>query len=263
MQQLYLPAALFYLLAGGICLTRLLSRSGPVSGYVLLPAMTALICHTLWLGNDILIAKGQDLGLLNMASLVTYIIALMLTIATSIYKVWILLPVIYGVCALLLAAANFIPMHYITHLEQRPELLTHISFALLAYATLVIASLFALQHWYLDNKLKQRTISNLHPALPPLMTIEKQLFWLIKAGLVLLTLSLVSGYFFLDDMFAQGKAHKAILSFIAWFGYLTLLWGHSKKGWRGRIVVFVSLAGALMLTLAYFGSRFVREVLLS
>jgi len=263
MQQLYIPALIFYILAAAICLKRLLSRVGPVSGYVLTPAIIALICHTLWLGHDMFLGEGQDMGLLNVASLVSFIIAMMITAATTKYRVWILLPVVYGFCALILAAANFIPMQYITHIEQRPELLTHISFALMSYATLIIASLFAVQHWYLDYTLKKRSIMIMHPALPPLMTIEKQLFWLIKAGVVLLTLSLISGYLFLDDMFAQGKAHKAILSFSAWLGYITLLWGHSQRGWRGRIVVIFSLVGAIVLTLAYFGSRFVKEVILN
>ena len=263
MHLLYIPALMFYLIAGTFCLSRLLSRTGPVSAYVIVPAVLALIFHTLWLGQDMLIGTGQDLGLLNMASLVSFIISMMMTVATVQYRVWILLPVVYGFSALILAGANLIPMHYITHLEQRPELLAHISFALLAYATLIIASLFALQHWYLDHTLKSRSVMAMHPALPPLMTIEKQLFWLIKAGVILLTMSLISGYIFLDDLFSQGKAHKAIFTLIAWLGYLILLWGHHKNGWRGRIVVIFSLTGAILLTLAYFGSRFVKEVILS
>ena len=70
--------------------------------------------------------------------------------------------------------------------------------------------------------------------MPPLMTVEKRLFQLISAGLLLLTLSIASGLFFLEDMFAQGKSHKAILSILAWCVYALLLWGHHTRGWRGR-----------------------------
>ena len=63
-------------------------------------------------------------------------------------------------------------------------------------------------------------------------------------------------------MFAKEEAHKAVLSIIAWFIYAILLWGHFRKGWRGRLVIYITIAGSSLLTLAYFGSRFVREVIL-
>ena len=52
-------------------------------------------------------------------------------------------------------------------------------------------------------------------------------------------------------MFAQGKAHKGVLSFIAWIVYSILLWGHYQKGWRGRKVTWFAVAGATLLTLAF------------
>lgn len=177
-------------------------------------------------------------------------------------KGWILLPVVYSFSALLLAASALIPGRYITHLEAHPQLLLHIGLALMAYSVLMIACLFALQLACLDRQLKSRKISHL-PAMPPLMTVEKRLFQLISAGLLLLTLSIASGLFFLEDMFAQGKSHKAILSILAWCVYALLLWGHHTRGWRGRKVIMLSLIGSFILTLAYFGSRFVKEVLLS
>ncbi|MGL4771348.1 MAG: cytochrome C assembly family protein, partial [Plesiomonas shigelloides] len=95
-----------------------------------------------------------------------------------------------------------------------------------------------------------------------LMTIERQLFQITLIGEILLTLTLISGWFFLQDMFAQGKSHKAILSMLAWVVYGVLLWGHFRQGWRGRRMVYFSLIGAFLLTLAYFGSRFMQEVIL-
>ncbi|CRZ45564.1 putative Inner membrane protein [Vibrio cholerae] len=44
--------------------------------------------------------------------------------------------------------------------------------------------------------------------------------------------------------------------------YSILLWGHYRKGWRGKKVTWFAVAGATLLTLAYFGSRFVREIIL-
>ncbi len=51
----------------------------------------------------------------------------------------------------------------------------------------------------------------------------------------------------------------AVLSIIAWLVYIVLLWGHYHEGWRGRRVVWFNVAGAGILTLAYFGSRFIQQ----
>ncbi|WP_246745497.1 cytochrome c biogenesis protein CcsA, partial [Vibrio cholerae] len=68
---------------------------------------------------------------------------------------------------------------------------------------------------------------------PPLLLVERQLFKIILIGNLLLTGTLLTGFIFVQDMFAQGKAHKGILSFVAWIVYSILLWGHYRKGWRG------------------------------
>ena len=73
----------------------------------------------------------------------------------------------------------------------------------------------------------------------------------------------MTGLVFLENMFAQHLAHKTILSIIAWLVFAILLYGHWYKGWRGRTAVRWTLAGFISLMLAYFGSKFVLEVLLS
>ncbi|MGB2079909.1 MAG: cytochrome c biogenesis protein CcsA, partial [Vibrio sp.] len=59
------------------------------------------------------------------------------------------------------------------------------------------------------------------------------------------------------------NAHKTILSFVAWVIYCVLLWGHYQQGWRGKKALWLSISGTFVLTLAYFGSRFVREIILN
>ncbi|MCV3286178.1 inner membrane protein YpjD [Aeromonas veronii] len=255
-------ALAFYLLAIIASLHLLLSAK-PVGQRSLFACIgLALIAHASALGSEVLQSYGQNLSMLNVASLVSLIISCFMTCVTRRFNGWILLPVVYSFSALLLAASALIPGRYITHLEAHPQLLLHIGLALMAYSVLMIACLFTLQLACLDKQLKSRKISNL-PAMPPLMTVEKRLFQLISAGVLLLTLSIASGLFFLEDMFAQGKSHKAVLSILAWCVYVLLLWGHHTYGWRGRKVITLSLIGSFILTLAYFGSRFVKEVLLS
>ena len=112
-------------------------------------------------------------------------------------------------------------------------------------------------------RLKEKKASLLHSSLPPLMMVEGILFKLLTVGTILLTLSLISGFVFLENMFAQGQAHKTILSILAWLVFSIELFGHFKFGWRGKPIIFATIAGSLLLSLAYFGSRFVKEIILS
>jgi ABC-type uncharacterized transport system permease subunit len=218
--------------------------------------------HGLWLYKDIFIVEGQDFPILTVLSLVSFIIAILSLVISKRLNTGILLPIVYGFNIINLIAVIYLPSHYITNLENNPQVGSHIIFALLAYAIMTIASLFALLLAYVNYRLKQHKslINTLN--IPPMMTLEKSLFQLVLIGFVLLTCTLLTGFIFLEDMFAQHKAHKTVFSIIAWIIYAVLLWGHFKRGWRGRLVIYITIIGSSLLTLAYFGSRIVREIIL-
>ncbi|CAM4068985.1 cytochrome C assembly family protein [Vibrio neonatus] len=256
-------AVLLYLAATFLILPGLLRQSEINKKVVLSITSIALILHFSTLIETIFASSGQNMSILNVASLVSFIISCALTLAMFKIRLWFLLPIAFGFSCLSLIAAEFIPGTFITHFEHSPGLVIHIILALFAYATLMIAALYAMQLAWLDYKLKQKTCQALNPNLPPLMKVERQLFNIILIGNSLLTLTLISGPMFVDDFFSSGKTHKALLSFIAWLVFNTLLWGHYKLGWRGKKVSWFSIIGAFILTLAYFGSRFVREIILT
>ncbi|MCV5648491.1 cytochrome c biogenesis protein CcsA, partial [Escherichia coli] len=81
---------------------------------------------------------------------------------------------------------------------------------------LTIGALYALQLAWLDHKLKAKKSLAINPNLPPLLMVERQLFKIILIGNLLLTGTLITGFVFVQYMFAQGKAHKVTLSFMAW-----------------------------------------------
>ena len=98
--------------------------------------------------------------------------------------------------------------------------------------------------------------------LPPLQTMERLLFQLIFFGFFLLSLTLVSGLLFVDNLFAQHLVHKTVLSFCAWLTFGLLLYGRLRHGWRGRTAVRWALSGYTVLVLAYFGSKLILEQVL-
>ncbi|HJU38941.1 MAG TPA: cytochrome c biogenesis protein CcsA, partial [Tahibacter sp.] len=123
----------------------------------------------------------------------------------------------------------------------------------------VLAILLALQ----ERALRRHALSHgLVRVLPPLTLTEALMFRLVGAGFALLTLTLVTGVLFVDDLFAQHLVHKTVLSIAAWFVFGTLLVGRWRFGWRGRRAVRLLLTGMVVLLLAFFGSKFVLELLL-
>ncbi|WP_226571224.1 cytochrome C assembly family protein [Mangrovibacter yixingensis] len=226
----------------------------------ILSAIVALICHALALESRIFINGGQNLSLLNVGSLVSLMICIVMTVVATKNRGWLLLPIVYAFALINLAFASFVPNEFITHLETTPGMMVHIGLSLFSYATLIIAALYALQLAWIDYQLKNKRLA-FSTDMPPLMGIERKMFHITQIGVVLLTLTLATGLFYMHNMFTMENIDKAVLSILAWFVYIILLWGHYHEGWRGRRVVWFNMAGALLLTLAYFGSRVLQQLL--
>lgn len=139
----------------------------------------------------------------------------------------------------------------------------HALLALLAYATLAIAALLALLLWLQERLLRQRRLD--HPLLrrlPPLTELEQLMFRTLGVGFVLLTLALTIGAVFVENLFAQHLVHKTVLSLLSWSVFAALLIGRVRHGWRGRRAIRMTLIAMTLLLLAFFGSKFVLELVL-
>ena len=255
----------FYILASGIIFSGMFQKKGPNKLAAIISVLVAMGLHIIILRSGILIepAMGQNMSMLNVASLVGWLISVTMLIASFRLPNTILLPVVYSFTGLIVLLSGLIPSAHVIQISVKPHLLIHISLALFAYACLAIASLYAVQLSYINFRLKEKNASLLHSSLPPLMAVENILFKLLLVGTVLLTLSLVSGFMFLDNMFAKEQAHKTVLSLLAWGLYSVILMGNAWFGWRGKPVIWSTILGGVLLTLAYFGSRIVREVILN
>lgn len=142
-------------------------------------------------------------------------------------------------------------------------MLAHILLSIIAYSLLTIAALQALLLAYQNRSLRDHHARAVIGVLPPLQTMESLLFYLIWAGFLLLSLSILSGLLFIEDVFAQRLSHKLVFSVLSWLIYATLLCCRHFLGWRGQTAIRWALAGFAMLMLAYFGSKFVLEVLVA
>lgn len=146
----------------------------------------------------------------------------------------------------------------------------HIAIATLAYATLTIAAFHAVLMALQESKLhalsdqKKGWFALAIDRLPALLTMEKLLFRLIAFGFLLLTLTVVSGVVFSEELFGRAFTwdHKTIFTILSWVLFGVLLTGRRWQGWRGRTALGFTLTGFALLLLAYVGSRFVLEVVL-
>jgi ABC-type uncharacterized transport system permease subunit len=94
----------------------------------------------------------------------------------------------------------------------------------------------------------------------PLLQLERLTFRFVEAGFVVLTATLLLGA--ASTVHWRWGDHKAVFSVMAWLVFAALIGGRRLRGWRGRRATRWLYSGALLLLLAYVGSRFVFEVLL-
>ncbi len=223
-----------------------------------------LLVHAVGLYQGILRDDGIHLGFINTLSLVAWLMALpslLLIGQVSVQRfnvaVLALIAILMG--GLALASDWSEPMA----ITATAGLRTHIVVSLIAYSLLGLAALLAVFVWLQDRLLKTGHPGLLIRFVPPLWTIEKLLFRLILTGFVLLTVALVSGFLYLDNIFDQHLAHKTVFSCLAWLGFGVLLMGRRYYGWRGKKAVNWTLLAYVSLMMSYFGSKFVLEILLS
>jgi ABC-type uncharacterized transport system permease subunit len=143
-------------------------------------------------------------------------------------------------------------------LDWREQL--HATLALLAYATLAVAAVLAVTVWLQERALRRREFGRWLRALPPLVQFETLLFRTITVGFALLSATLLTGVLFVENLLAQHLVHKTVLSVLSWIAFGTLLLGRRRYGWRGAKAVRWTLAAMVLLVLAYFGTKFVLEI---
>lgn len=207
------------------------------------------------------ILGGPDLHFFAALSLVGLGMAALTTSLGPAQRIEALGIIVFPLAAAVLAAYAFLG-------GGRPredlgwQLQLHALLALLAYATLAVAALLALMLWFQDRALRRRDLGGWLRVLPPLTQMETLLFRSLGAGFMLLSLTLLTGVVFVDNLFAQDLGHKTVLSILSWGVLGVLLFGRWRWGWRGPRAVKLTLTAMALLLLAFFGSKFVYELVL-
>ncbi len=258
-------AAALYFAAGAALFAALRgdAASQPPRGALALAALAVLV-HA-----GVLYASAFAEGRLNIALPTSVSLAgwaaSMLFLAAALkrptFSLGIVVLPLAGVAALL---GGFVPGQDYVVSGLTPAAGVHMIVAVLAYACLTLAVAQAVLLAVQEHQLHANPAAPLLQRLPALETMESVLFRLILAGFVLLTVTVLSGTLFSEQVFGRPfvLSHHVVLSVLAWLTFAVLLAGRRLFGWRGRSAIRWTLTGFVLLALAYFGTRIVLEVVL-
>lgn len=272
MLQLVIPIlAIALYLALSALLVRRLRGADPVAAEpsasktpLLLLGLSALALHTVLVYEQIALPTGLNLSLTTVISLVALAIAALYVLVALLRPVENLGIIILPIAAAAVALSAVMPSRAIVLPYGSMLLFAHIVISILAYSLLSLGIVQSLVLSVQERQLHGRQPARYMRSLPPVETMEKLMFQLIGLGFALLTLTVISGIFFSEQVFGKPLAltHHIILSIFAWLTFAILLFGRLRFGWRGRHAVRWALSGFALLVLGYFGSKFVLEVML-
>ena len=221
----------------------------------------AISLHAVILFSDTITTHGLNPSFVNSFSFVAWLVVLLYLTAQLRKPVETLGVFVFPTAGIAVFSQLFWPGN-VALSSQSFELQVHILLSLLAYGLLAIAAGQAILLLVQTHYLKSKKPGGFIRSLPALQSMETLLFQMITVGFSLLTLALLSGFIFLDNIFAQHLVHKTVLSIGAWLLFAILLWGRWHFGWRGKKAIHFTLGGFILLMLAYFGSKIVLEIIL-
>ncbi|MBL7251361.1 cytochrome C assembly family protein [Alloalcanivorax marinus] len=260
-EALGLTATFFYALASLLVFRQFRSQSAPSTALLLAPAAVATAVHAVSLYFLMVTDQGLLLGVLPVASCMSAVGA-GLVIVSSLYRPfqWIG-ALVFPFAALIIPASLWINTGYRVHpLEHGIGL--HVLLSILAYSVLVISACQAILLLIQHRQLKDGHIRGVMRVFPPIQVMESMLFDTIWLGEALLTVAILFGFLYVDDLFAQHLVHKTVLTLASWVIFAVLLAGRHLRGWRGLTAIRFTLAGFAVLLVAFFGSQLVLEVVL-
>ena len=223
-----------------------------------------LAIHAYGLFNTLLSHDGMHFSFGLALSLMMWLAVLIYWLESFMARMEGMQPMVLplaAVCAIL--PAIFPTDHVVAH-AGATGFQFHFLAAMLAYSLLTLAALHAIFMGFTENALHRRIIKRSLASLPSLMAMESLLFRMLMLGFILLTLAVGSGLLFSELIFGKPLTldHKIFFAIASWCIFATLLFGRHVWGWRGKRALRLTLAGFGLLILAYFGSRFVVEIIL-
>ena len=221
----------------------------------------SILCHFFLAFLAIIHPSGYNLGLFSMLSVMALSIVSIVMVSSFRRPVSNLFVFVFPIAATIILLDLIFTSDYSPRNQIDGSMIGHIILSVIAYSLLTIASVQAALLSFGDSMLRNRQL-RLLKNLPPLETMEQLMFEMLWAGLLFLTLSIISGFIYIEDFSGPGVIHHTVLAIAAWIVFSMLAIGRRKLGWRGVIASRWTVLGFLLLALGYFGSKFVIELVI-
>ncbi len=242
---------------------RRLRGNADTRAYVLAAGLAAVLAHGMSAWGIVRDGGGYQFGIAQVSTLIALAISV-LALGSSLRKpldnLFLgLFPLAILAILLSLGGGSSFP-----GASLGPVSGSHVLLSVLAYGFISIAALQAVFVSWQNYQLKHGRAGGLVAKLPPLQDMEGFLLELLWAGQALLSLAIIIGAFFIEDVWSlDGIFHKSFFSVLAWLLFAVLLWGHHRLGWRGTTMVRGTLTGFVFLLVGFYGSKFVLEYVLA
>ena len=211
-------------------------------------ALIALGLHAWATFSAMVTDSGIDLALVYVSNYIAVVMVAVVALANTRLPVNSMNLLLFPIATVNLVGLLIVEPGRTTQLTMDSQQSAHILLSLSAYAALMTAALQSILLGFQDKQLK-RLDSGFYRLLPPLETMERLLIAMLWIGTALLTLAILTGLLFLDDMFAQRVAHHTVLTTLSWCVYVGFLLGHHVFGWRGISAVRWNLSAFGLLLL--------------
>lgn len=256
-------AIITYLASGVLAISTLMRQREIIRWQVFSLAFIGLIAHSAQLITDVAVDGMIQMSLLNSISICVWLTIAVILLSSLSKPLHNLFTIFMPAGAALLLVAVFAPQLAEPKVYSA-GMVAHIFISLLSYSILIIATLQAIMVNIQSNHLHNHNVNNrVSRVFPPLQSMERLMFELLIVGFVLLTIAIVSGLVFIDNLLAQHLIHKTVLTLIAWGFFAILIYGHFNLGWRGQRASRLIYLGSGFLLIAFIGSKFVLEYLIS
>ena len=253
-------AALLYCLSAFLIFKQL-GAAQRLRWVAMAPAVVAMLLQAAALSALIIQPQGLNLGFFAAFSLIAWLISIQILLSSVYRRIESLGIIVFPISGIASVIAS---LHLSDHLISitNNAMRGHIMISVIAYSLITLGACQAGLLAYQDRSIRQHHPGGFIRFLPPLHDMETLLFQFLGFGFICLSASLLSGFIYLEDIFAQHLVHKTVLSIIGWIILGILLFGRYKFGWRGKIAINWTLSAFAFLMLAFFGSKLVLEFIL-
>jgi len=135
-------------------------------------------------------------------------------------------------------------------------LIAHVMTCFIGYAAFAIA--FGISLMYIVKQRDTEGNSILLARFPQTMILDDLNHQLIMFGFLFLSIGIITGAVWANSAWGRywGWDPKETWSLITWFIYATLLHARMMRGWRGRRIAYLSIAGFIAVMFTYFGVNY-------